>query len=189
MARYTAAERKIRQQYSRYSRRVREQLKRLNERIPDNIMNEYYRGEFPTLKELGPNISMKALEAGAKRAEAIYRSGGLTYRGYNESLAKSAETLRGDGFEFVDASNVENMWKFIDDMRARGLADIYGYRYFIGMYNRIQTDKRVTSEVVERSLNEWTEYAEKYNASNRKGKRPKRLRFKYKGSSNEDLQR
>ena len=189
MAKYTKAERQLRSEYSRYSRRIREQLKRLNEKIPENMMNDYLRGEFPTLRELGNKISTKGLRNLRERAEAIYRSGGLTVRGYNESLDKSAATLREDGFEFVDASNVERMWRFIDDMRARGLADIYGYRYFIGMYNRIQTDKRITSEVVERSLDEWTQYAEKYTSSTRQGKRPKKLRFKMKGSSNEDLQR
>ena len=194
----TARERELRAEYSRISRRLRQQLKRLTAARPQNNLQDWLRGEFPSLREIG-TISNKGLQMLTGRAKRLYQSGMLTIPKYEASLVQSAKTLNESGYDFVTPNNVENMWRFIDEMRSRGLADIYGYRYFIDVYNRINEDKKLTSEQLERSVNEWTEYAEKFKqktaaamARGKQGPRAKELRFSRKpqrNSSSNDYRR
>ena len=197
---FTPKEKALRAEYSRTSRRIRQQLKRLTAKYPDNTYKEWLSGEFPTLKEIG-KISNKGLSLLTARAQRLYQSQLLTIPGYSASLVQSAITLNEEGFDFVTPDNVEDMWRFINDMRARGLADIYGYRYFIEVYNRARTDRKLTSEQLQQSVQEWTEYAMRYNAEvqaarvskhGKKMPRAKELRFSrkpQKGSSRNDYNR
>lgn len=192
MARYTDYEKRLRARYSRTSTRIRQQLTRLNKKYPNNIVNEQYRDQFPTLKELG-DISIKGLELLNRRATGVYKSKVLTLKGYTQALSKSMNTLKeAQGFEWVDMDNIADVWKFVDDMRARGLADIYGYQFFIGMYNRI-SNSNISSAQLQSTINEWTNYAKDYSERVEKARelgretpKPKRLRLHYgkRGSSN-----
>ena len=194
----TAKERELRAEYSRVSKRLRQQLKRLTAARPNNNLQDWLRGEFPTLKDMGP-VSNKGLQMLTGRAKRLYQSGLLTIPRYKASLVQSAKTLNESGYDFVTPDNVENMWRFIDEMRSRGLADIYGYRYFIDVYNRINEDKKLTSEQLEQSVEEWTQYAEKFKqkaaSAIARGKdmpRAKELRFSrkpQKNSSSRDYRR
>lgn len=192
---YTPKEKALRSEYSKISRRLRQQLKRLTVKRPDNNLQDWLRGEFPTLKEVG-RISNKGMSLLIKRAKGVYESGLLTIPKYEASLVQSAKTLNELGYNFVTPDNTEKMWKFIDDMRARGLADIYGYRYFIDVYNRVNDDKKLTSKQLEQSVEDWTAYAERYTErvakARQKGRpapRPKDLKFtrkpQRKSSSND----
>ena len=197
MMAYTAKEKALRAEYSKTSRRIRQQLKRLTARHPDNTIKDWLSGEFPTLKEIG-QISNKGLGMLTERAKRLYESQMLTIPGYEASLVQSAITLNDEGFDWVTPDNVESRWRFIDDMRARGLADIYGYRYFVEVYNRIKSDRSLTSEQLQQTVQDWTEYAMKYNAevqaarTSKHGKkmpRAKQLKFSRKpqrNSSNND---
>lgn len=180
---FTPKEKALRKEYSTVSRRLRQQLKRLTAAYPENNLKDWLAGEFPTLKEVG-RISNKGMSLLLKRAKGIYQSGLLTIPKYEASLVQSAKTLNEAGFGFVTPDNAEAMWRFIDDMRARGLADIYGYRYFVDQYSRITNDGKLTPEQLEATVQDWTEYAERYqkrvNEARRKGKpapRPKDLKF------------
>ena len=195
---YTERERALRAEYSKISRRLRQQLKRLTAARPENNLQDWLRGEFPTLKEIGP-ISNKGLSMITGRAKRLYESGLLTIPRYEASLVQSSKTLNELGYDFVTPDNVESMWRFIDEMRARGLADIYGYRYFIDVYNRINEDKKLTSDQLKQTVEDWTEYAERYNerveSARSRGKeapRPKQLKFTrkpQKRSSSDDYRR
>ena len=167
---FTPKEKALRKEYSTVSRRLRQQLKRLTAAHPDNTLQDWLRGEFPTLKELG-QISNKGMRLLLKRAKSLYQSGLLTIPKYNASLVKSAKTLNQMGYSFVSPDNAELMWRFIDEMRARGLADIYGYRYFINQYERM-IDTKVTPEQLEASVREWTRYTfEEYPSQVAKARR------------------
>ena len=179
---YTETESRLRARYTRIRRGLMQQMRRLNAKYPDNTLQQTYRDQFPSLQELGSNISIKGLQLLTKRATGVYRSQVMTLKGYNESLVKSMNTLRElNGFEFVNMENVANVWKFVDEMRARGLADIYGYKYFIGMYNRI-SKQGMSAGQMEEMVNDWTEYGQRYqqraNRARERGRdipKPKRL--------------
>ena len=180
---FTPKEKALRKEYSTVSRRLRQQLKRLTAAYPENNLKDWLAGEFPTLKEVG-RISNKGMSLLLKRARGVYESGLLTVPKYQASLVKSAKTLNEAGYDFVTPDNAESVWKFIDDMRARGLEDIYGYGYFVNIFGRINTDRKLTSEQLKASIEEWTRYAEKYHRraewARKRGKpepRPKELRF------------
>ena len=192
---YTAKEKALRAKYSKTSRRIRQQLKRLSAKYPDNNVKEWLSGEFPTLKEIG-SISLKGLNILTERAMKLYDSGMLTIPGYKASLVKSAVSLNSQGYEWVNPTNVGAVWRFLDDMRARGLAGSYGSHYMIEVYNRIQNDRTLTSEQLQQTIEDWTNYTIKYNsevrearAKGKKAPRLKQLRFSRKpqrNSSNND---
>ena len=194
--RYTDAEREARKQYSRYSRRIREQLKALEKRDPGNIQLQNYRGDMiPTLREMdqffGGSTPLEKLHKFTTRVRGQYHSQLFTKRGYSEQLVKGVETLHKVGFKWVTVENAPNMWKFVDEMRARGLADIYGYKSFIGTYNRIKQDQSITPETLKASVDMWTRNARKYERRKEKDPdaRPIKLYFRRKRSSNTDLER
>ena len=175
---FTPKEKALRAEYSRTSRRIRQQLKRLTAKYPDNTYKEWLSGEFPTLKEIG-KISNKGLSLLISRAKGLYSSQLLTIPGYNASLVKSAINLNQQGFDFVTPDNVGKVWRFLDDMRARGIAGNYGSHYMIEVYNRIQKDKTLTDEQLKQTIQDWTDYTMKYNAAvkaaQEKGKKIPRL--------------
>lgn len=194
----TAKERELRAEYSRVSKRLRQQLKRLTAARPNNNLQDWLRGEFPTLKDMGP-VSNKGLQMLTRRAQKLYQSQLLTIPHYEASLVKSAKTLNEAGYDFVTPDNAENMWRFVDEMRNRGLEDIYGYSYFVAMFNRINEDKKLTSDQLKATVEEWTRYAERYHKryewAVKRGKeppRPKELKFTrklQKRSSSDDYRR
>lgn len=193
---FTPKEKALRREYSKVSRRIRQQLKRLTVQYPENTIETWIRGEFPTLKELG-NISNKGLQMITARAQGLYKSKLLTIPGYEASLVKSAMTLQNDGYDWVLPDNMEKIWGFVDEMRARGLADIYGYRAIIDVYNRIMIDKTISADELRMTFEDWFEYAQEYSkqkeaaeAAGRKAPRARMLRFvrkprKKKSSSND----
>lgn len=181
MATYTEAEKKLRTRYTKIRKGIMQQTRRLAKAFPGSIRLEQYRGEFPSLREIG-DISLGGLQRLTRRAQGVYSSKVMTIAGYRQSLLKSADTLRTlNGFDFVNYDNVEAVWKFVEEMRTKGLADIYGYNYFIGMYNRI-AKSGLSPKQTEEMVKEWTEYGERYQQrvlkAHERGKeapKPKRL--------------
>lgn len=165
-------EKRLRSEYSKTSRRIRQQLTRLQKAEPGNLYTSAIE-KYPSLAELDrqaqensdgqrDRIAVSDLQALIKRANKIYKSHYLTVPAYRKALRESVTTLRRNGYSFVTDANVEDVWKFINDMRDRGLATIYGYNYFVNMYNRIANDRTLTSAQLEQTIKDWTEYGQKY---------------------------
>lgn len=201
MARYTETERKLRAEYSKISRRLRQQQRRLDISRPTNLFKDTMKGEFPTLAKIDQEggITISGLRSLLGRAKRVYRAGFLTAKKYDKSLRESVATLRENGFDFVTEENVEDMWRFINDARARGLAGTYGYSYFVDRFGRMLEDKSITPDVVEASMEAWTKYLRNYEkrvkkAAEKGQEKPKlgELRWKrkpMKKSSSNDYRR
>lgn len=190
---YTAAEKRAREQYSRFSRRVRSQLRTLERRDPSNLnLSKYRTDTIPTLREMdeffGGRTPLSKLKQYTSKISGLYRSQVFTVRGYNKSMLSSLNYLRsaeGGGFTWLNETNIKDMWNFIEDMRARGLADIFGYRHFIGIYNRIRQDQSITQETVMASVEMWTRKAEEFRKRKEKDPyaEPSKLYFRRKKKS------
>ena len=197
MARYTDYERKLRSRYTKVRRGVMQQAKRLDVKYPGSGLLEQYKTEFPTLKEIG-KVSLSGLQHITRQASGVYHSKVLTQQGYRESLEHTVATMRADpdegglGFDFVTMDNVISVIKFMDDLRARGVATFRPSFALLEAYERIRK-KQLTSQEVENLIKTWEADAEKYQSRKewaakrgRPAPEPGRLRISRKRYSGND---
>ena len=158
------------QKYSRATIKVRRRLKRIEGKPGYKSIVEKYRGEFPTLRELG-NVSDKDLMIMTRKAEGLLKTKTLTHK-HEEQIVKALKTLNETGFDYINKENFDYYFSFLDDARARGLASIYGYQPILDAINRAET-KGLTAEEIAGNIEYWGEHAKGQKLYVRKGRKPK----------------
>lgn len=156
--------------YSKASIKVRRQLKRLEGRAGSKQLIERYRGEFPTLRELG-NVSERDLQIMTRKATNLLQTKTLTTR-HNRQINQAVETLQERGYDYVNRSNIEEFFDFLDDARARGLASIYGYEAILDAVNRAKR-RGLSPAEIKGNIDYWSEHNTGQRLYVRKGRRPR----------------
>ena len=156
--------------YSKASIKVRRQLKRLSSKEGYKSLVQRYRGEFKTLKELG-NVSERDLNRMARRAEKLVESKALhiTHEG---QINRAIDTLNETGYDYINRSNIDEFFDFLDDARARGLTSIYGYGAILDAINRART-RGLSDDEIRGNIAYWTEHNTGQRLYVRKGRKPR----------------
>lgn len=156
--------------YSKASIKIRRQLKRLEGRAGSKALIEKYRGEFPTLKELG-NVSERDLEVMTRKAEGLLQTKTLATK-HERQLRQAVETLQDRGYDYINRGNIDEFFDFLDDARARGLASIYGYEAILDAVNRARR-RKLSAEEIQGNIEYWAEHNTGQRLYVRKGRKPR----------------
>lgn len=156
--------------YSRAAIKVRRQLRRLEGRPGSQQLLQQYRGEFPTLRQLGA-VSERDLQIMTNKAEALLRTKTLTTK-HGKQIRQAVETLQDRGYDYVNMENIDQFFEFLDDARARGLTAIYGYEAILDAVNRARS-RKLTDEEIKANIEHWAEHNTGQRLYVRKGRKLK----------------
>lgn len=173
---------KLRITYSKLSSRVRYKIKTLENRFIETRSTQRYGGQFLGLRERereGYDNTEKALKIMIKQMKQILASGELSIVTERRQRASAIKTFHNMGFTFVNDSNIGEMFQFLDDARARGLATMYGSDQLIEVFDRMKKQK-MTNEQIKGNIDYWSKQknskplrASKNRSSDREFEKPK----------------
>ena len=163
----------VRKQYARMAAKFRYDLKKLEEAKGDVRSIRRYKGEFPSLTQLGDMVTEKDLKRAIKQMKEVRSSGQLSKRTERRAPASMLDTLHREGYEDITEDNIEDFYKFMEDARARGLGAIYGSGKIAELVQR-GLKKGLTREQIRANMDYWAEhpdvtpvYSRKRGSSNR----------------------
>lgn len=160
----------LRSRYSKASIAIRKQLKRAEGRPGYKAMVQKYRGEFPTLEKLG-DISDRDLRLLTARAEQLLETKALG-KSHESQINRALDTFQSRGYDYLNRSNIDDFFDFLDDARARGLTSIYGYEAILDAVNRARK-RGLSDEEIIGNIQHWTEYNTGQRLYVRRGRKPR----------------
>ena len=149
----------VRKQYARMAAKFRYDLKQLEEAKGDVRSVRRYKGEFPSLTQLGDMVTEKDLKRAIKQMKEVRSSGQLSKRTERRAPASMLDTLHREGYEDITEDNIEDFYKFMEDARARGLGAIYGSGKIAELVQR-GLKKGLTREQIQANMDYWAEHPE-----------------------------
>lgn len=150
--------------YSQISQKVRKNIKYLEKHNPSSVALERYGiSEFPTatqLKKEGYDTrSLKRLIGYAKKALEQTQPSTIKRA---ERLA--IETLNKDyGVKFITGRNINAFFRFMDDLRARGVATAKSSKVWAETYEKIRK-QGLTKNEIELNMDYWLQQFEKLSS-------------------------
>ena len=160
----------LRSQYSKASIAIRRQLKKFEGKPGYKSLVQKYRGEFPTLADLGDK-SDRDLRLLIKRAEKLLETKALG-KSHESQINRALDSLEQRGYDYLNRSNFDEFFDFLDDARARGLTSIYGYEAILDAVNRAKT-RQLSKEEILANIQYWTEHGVGQRLYVRKGRKLK----------------
>lgn len=157
---YSKAEMKWRQRYAKVSYRLRQQYKQLKQKYPESVAFEHYGpNDFESLKDLGPDYSMDLIKKRTKMFEGMVKSGTLSLQRHRRAYSLARESLAEKGVK-VSKKDLGGYFRFLDDLKARGIAGMKGSGEWADIYNRIKKFD-LSKEQIERNIDAWSRVFER----------------------------
>ena len=152
--------RELRREYSKLAYKARQRLKAIENKFgPKAEVVQRHHGDFGTLGSLGKiNRTQLAQELAATRR--FLASGSSRVSEYARVRQDAIESFKRSGYEFVNDSNLDDLYQFLEDARARHLGSIYGSDQLIETFERAQS-RGLTSEQLLGNIEYWAENAPK----------------------------
>lgn len=164
MARKTS-EQKWRERYSKASSRLRQQISRLEKRYPESVaLEQGRREEWGGLRSLPKDYSLESLKRLTKYAEKTLKSGLYSLQRHRRTYANARLTLKEQGIN-VDQKNIGAYFRFLDDIRDRGMASIL-YNRSATLFNRAKK-QGMSSADLKANIKQW---ADQYERMAKEGK-------------------
>ena len=151
-------------QYSQISQKVRKNIRYLEKHNPSSVALERYGlSEFPTMTQLKregyDTRSLKRLTGYAKKA--LEQTQPSTVK-RAERLA--IETINQDyGVKFINGRNINAFFRFMDDLRARGVATAKSSKVWAETYEKIRK-QGLTKNEIELNMDYWLQEFEKLSS-------------------------
>ena len=165
----------LRREYSKLAYKARQRLGAIERTFGSKAeVVQRHSGDFGTLGSLGKvNRTQLAQELAATRR--FLASGSSRVREYAQVRQNAIESFHRSGYDFVNDSNLDDLYQFLEDARARHLGSIYGSDQLVETFERAQK-RGLTSEQLLGNIEYWAENAPK---------KPKL--YKSRSSSREDF--
>lgn len=150
----------LRREYSKLAYTARQRLGAIEQAYGKNTeVMQRQAGNFGTLKSLGQiNRTQLAQEIAATRR--FLASGSSRVSEYAQVRQNMIESFHRSGYEFVNESNLDALYQFLEDARARHLGSIYGSDILIEIFERAEK-RGLTSEQLLGNIEYWAEHAPK----------------------------
>lgn len=151
-------------QYSQISQKVRKNIRYLEKHNPSSVALERYGlSEFPTMTQLKregyDTRSLKRLIGYAKKALEQTQPSTIKRA---ERLA--IETINKDyGVKFINGRNINAFFRFMDDLRARGVATAKSSKVWAETYEKIRK-QGLTKNEIELNMDYWLQEFEKLSS-------------------------
>ena len=151
-------------QYSQISQKVRKNIRYLEKHNPSSVALERYGlSEFPTMTQLKregyDTRSLKRLTGYAKKALEQTQPSTIKRA---ERLA--IETINKDyGVKFINGRNINAFFRFMDDLRDRGVATAKSSKVWAETYEKIRK-QGLTKNEIELNMDYWLQEFEKLSS-------------------------
>ena len=155
MSKYSKEEQRWRTRYSKISSYLRGQYSALQEKYPwSKAFNQFKPSDFESLKQLGPEYPFSLIKKRVRMFEQVKRSGALSLQKHRRMKALAVRTLKEQYDIVMDEDMVRGYFKFMDDLKARGIVEQRGSGEwadtYITAYNR-----GITGDELRENIKTW----------------------------------
>ena len=166
----------LRRQYSRRSYEARKKIERLRQKYgEDSAIVQENLERYKPLSELG---DLNRMQLSQQLSQTYDFGGSKTGQLYEDVAAK----MKANGFTGVNLNNVGQTLDFLDDIRAKGMASIYGSEGIIEVANRAAR-QGLSDEEWKKNLKYWEDENKRIAEENQRriaeararGRKPRRL--------------
>ena len=150
----------LRREYSKLSYKARQRLANIEKVYGSRAeVVQRHKGDFRPLSDLGEvNRTQLSQEIAATRR--YLASDSSRVREYARARNATIESFRRNGYEFVNDKNLDDLFQFLEDARARHLGSIYGSDQLIEVWGRAQ-ERGLTEEQLLGNIEYWAEHVPK----------------------------
>lgn len=134
-------------------------LRQLEARSGEVRSVQRYKGEFPSLTDLGDYRDDTMLKQAIKQMKEIRESGQLSTVTKKRAPASMLDTLHREGYDFINEDNIEQFYNFMEDARARGLGAIYGSDRIAELVQR-GMKKGLSRDQILANMDYWAEHGD-----------------------------
>ena len=146
----------LRRQYSKQAYVARQRLGKIESAFGSKAEIVQRRaGDFRPLKELG-NLNRQQLAQELSSTQKFLASGSSRVKEYGQVRQNIIDSFNENGYEFVNESNLDDLYQFLEDARARHLGSMYGSDQLIETWNRAQK-RGMTPEQLLGNIEYWAE--------------------------------
>ena len=147
----------LRREYSKLAYKARKRLGAISARWGTKAeVVQRHAGDFGTLSSLG-KINRTQLAQELAAARRFLASGSSRVSEYAKVRQQAIESFQRSGYEFVNESNLDELYQFLEDARARHLGSIYGSDQLIETFEKAQK-RGLTSEQLLGNIEYWAEH-------------------------------
>jgi len=146
----------MRRQYSKQAYVARQRLGKIEAAYGSKAEIVQRRaGDFRPLKELG-DLNRQQLAQELSSTQKFLASGSSRVKEYGQVRQNIIDSFNENGYEFVNESNLDDLYQFLEDARARHLGSMYGSDQLIETWNRAQK-RGMTPEQLLGNIEYWAE--------------------------------
>ena len=146
----------LRRQYSKQAYAARQRLGKIEAAYGSKAEIVQRRaGDFRPLKELG-DLNRQQLAQELSSTQKFLASGSSRVKEYGQVRQNIIDSFNENGYDFVNESNLDDLYQFLEDARARHLGSMYGSDQLIETWNRAQK-RGMTPEQLLGNIEYWAE--------------------------------
>ena len=146
----------LRRQYSKQAYVARQRLGKIEAAFGSKAEIVQRRaGDFRPLKEL-EDLNRQQLAQELSSTQKFLASGSSRVKEYGQVRQNIIDSFNENGYEFVNESNLDDLYQFLEDARARHLGSMYGSDQLIETWNRAQK-RGMTPEQLLGNIEYWAE--------------------------------
>lgn len=146
----------MRRQYSKQAYVARQRLGKIEAAFGSKAEIVQRRaGDFRPLKELG-DLNRQQLAQELSSTQKFLASGSSRVKEYGQVRQNIIDSFNENGYDFVNESNLDDLYQFLEDARARHLGSMYGSDQLIETWNRAQK-RGMTPEQLLGNIEYWAE--------------------------------
>ena len=154
MAKKQQSTESIRKEYNRMVGTISKQIKALEKADADTPALSRWRNYFK--KVTTPNPNRRTITKLRNQARNLIDSGQLSLESQERSIANAIQKLHDDGYDFIDRSNFNYFFQFVDDARARGLGSLYSSEQLIDAI-KSAVDQGLSDDTIRKNIEKWAE--------------------------------
>ena len=150
----------LRREYSKLAYKARQRLAAIEKAFGSKAeIVQRRKGDFGTLTSLG-KVNRAQISAELADVRRFLASGSSRVSEYAQVRQNAIESFHRSGYEFVNEKNLDDLYQFLEDARARHIGSIYGSDQLIETFERAQK-RGLTSEQLLGNIEYWAENAPK----------------------------
>lgn len=147
----------LRRLYSKQAYTARQRLGKIEQKYGSNAEIVQRRaGDFQPLSKLPKNMTRQQIANELSSTQKFLASGSSRVSEYGQVRQNIINSFQENGYEFVNESNLDSLYQFLEDARARHLGSMYGSDQLIETWNRAQK-RGMTPEQLLGNIEYWAE--------------------------------
>ena len=146
----------IRRLYSKQAYQARQRLGKIEQAYgPNAEIVQRRAGDFRPLRELG-DLNRQQIAQELASTQKFLASGSSRVSEYGKVRENIIQSFQENGYDFVNESNLDDLYQFLEDARASHLGSMYGADQMIETWHRAQK-RGMTPEQLLGNIEYWAE--------------------------------